>query len=99
VLFGELLPTAAFERAERLAAGADLLLCVGSSLEVYPVAGLPETTLAAGGRLAIITQGPTAFDAQAAVRADGDVVQVLSALLDELGLAPRSDRSTSAPGS
>ena len=36
--------------AERLCAGADLLLCVGSSLEVYPVAGLPELTLAAGGR-------------------------------------------------
>ena len=32
-------------RAEPLAAGADLMLCIGSSLEVYPVAQLPETTL------------------------------------------------------
>ena len=39
VLFGELLPEAAIGRAQELAAGADLLLCVGSSLEVYPVAG------------------------------------------------------------
>ncbi len=62
VLFGELLPVAALQRAERLAAGADVLLCIGSSLEVYPVAGLPELTLSAGGRVAIITQGPTAFD-------------------------------------
>ena len=41
VLFGELLPEAAIERAIALAAGADLLLCVGSSLEVHPVAQLP----------------------------------------------------------
>jgi NAD-dependent deacetylase len=57
VLFGEMLPVGAIARAERLAAAADLLLCIGSSLEVYPVAGLPELTLAAGGKLAIITQG------------------------------------------
>ena len=56
VLFGELLPQSEIAEAERLCAGADLLLCVGSSLEVYPVAGLPELTLAAGGRLAIVTQ-------------------------------------------
>ena len=54
-------------RRSALCAGADLLLCVGSSLEVYPVAGLPELTLAAGGRLAIVTQGPTPYDR----RADG----------------------------
>ena len=45
VLFGELLPRGAIEEAERLCAGADFLLCIGSSLEVYPVAGLPELTL------------------------------------------------------
>jgi NAD-dependent deacetylase len=87
VLFGELLPVAAFERAERLAAGADLLLCVGSSLEVYPVAGLPELTLASGGQLAVITQGPTAVDRFAEVRMQGDVVDGLEALGAALGLA------------
>jgi NAD-dependent deacetylase len=86
VLFGELLPMAALSRAERLAADADLLLCIGSSLEVYPVAGLPEVTLAAGGRLAIITQGPTAFDRYATVRMQGDVVDELEALRAALGL-------------
>lgn len=86
VLFGELLPVAAMDRAERLAAGADLLLCIGSSLEVYPVAGLPELTLAAGGSLAIITQGPTAFDRYAAVRMLGDVVDELEALRAALEL-------------
>jgi NAD-dependent deacetylase len=86
VLFGELLPVAALNHAERLAAGADLLLCIGSSLEVYPVAGLPEVTLSAGGSLAIITQGPTTFDRQAAVRMQGDVVDELEALRAALGL-------------
>jgi NAD-dependent protein deacetylase/lipoamidase len=86
VLFGELLPVEAFARAERLAAGADVLLCVGSSLEVYPVAGLPEVTLAAGGTLAVITQGSTPFDGIASVRMRGDVVAELEALRSALEL-------------
>ena len=84
VLFGELLPVAAIERAEQLAAGAELLLCIGSSLEVYPVAGLPELTLDSGGQLAIITQGPTPYEGRAVVRMQGDVVQELQALLSAL---------------
>src|ERR671924_484939 len=84
VLFGELLPEAAMAEAQDLSSRAELLLCVGSSLEVYPVAGLPELTLAAGGRLAIVTQGPTAYDAAAAVRMDGDVVDDLTAVLAAL---------------
>jgi NAD-dependent deacetylase len=87
VLFGELLPVAALERAEALAAGADVLLCIGSSLEVYPVAGLPEVTLGAGGRLAIITQSATPFDRFASVRLEGDVVEELEGLRSALGLA------------
>ena len=86
VLFGEYLPVEAMARAETLAAGADLMLCIGSSLEVYPVAGLPETTLAAGGQIAILTQGPTPLDRRAAVRMGGDVVEELEALLAALGL-------------
>jgi NAD-dependent deacetylase len=84
VLFCEMLPVAAMEEAESLAARADLMLCVGSSLEVYPVAGLPSVTLGRGGRLAVITQGPTPFDQGAAVRMDGDVVADLEALLAAL---------------
>ncbi len=86
VLFGEYLPVEAITRAEALAAAADLMLCIGSSLEVYPVAGLPETTLAAGGRIAILTQGPTPFDRRATVRMSGDVVEELRAVLAALEL-------------
>jgi NAD-dependent deacetylase len=85
VLFGELLPERALARASALAASADLLLCVGSSLEVWPVAGLPESTLAAGGAVAIVTMGPTPYDSAAAVRLDGDVVEELEALVAALG--------------
>ena len=81
VLFGELLPDDAMQRAYEFASGADLLLCVGSSLEVYPVAGLPHITLGAGGALGIVTRGPTPVDHLAAVRRDGDVVTELEALV------------------
>jgi NAD-dependent deacetylase len=87
VLFGEYLPEVALKRAEALAASADLMLCVGSSLEVYPVAQLPAVTLAAGGRLAIVTQGTTPFDRRAAVRCGGDVVDELGAAVELLGLS------------
>lgn len=80
VLFGELLPEAAMERATQLAAEADLLLCVGSSLEVHPVARLPMITMGRGGDVAIVTQGPTPFDDRAAVKLDGNVVAELQAL-------------------
>ena len=60
VLFGELLPDDAMERAQALADGAGLMLVVGSSLEVHPVAGLPADTLTRGGRLAIVTRSADA---------------------------------------
>jgi NAD-dependent deacetylase len=84
VLFGELLPEAAMARASVLAASCDLLLCVGSSLEVYPVGGLPQLTLAAGGQVALVTKGPTPYDDVAAVKLDGDVVDELEAVLELL---------------
>ena len=84
VLFGEFLPQGALEEAYALAAGADLLLCVGSSLEVHPIAQLPGVTRANGGAVAVVTQGPTPLAARAAVRLDGDVVSDLRAVLDAL---------------
>ena len=86
VLFGELLPERALAEAHALAADADLMLCIGSSLEVHPVAGLPALTRRAGGRLALVTQGPTPLDSLAAVRLSGDVVQELEALRAALGV-------------
>jgi NAD-dependent deacetylase len=87
VLFGEMLDSATLSRARALCEGADLLICIGSSLEVHPVAGLPLLTDAADGSVAILTQGPTPLDSLAAVRLRGDVVAELGALLDELAIA------------
>jgi NAD-dependent deacetylase len=84
VLFGELLDEAAMSRASALAAGADLMLCVGSSLEVWPVAELPEVTLTGGGAVAIVTRSATPYDGRAAVRLGGDVVAELEAVLAAL---------------
>ena len=84
VLFGEWLPADALDRAYALAAEAELLLCVGSSLEVHPIAQLPGITRSAGGQVAVVTQGPTPWDHRAAVRLDGDVVAELEALVAAL---------------
>jgi NAD-dependent deacetylase len=85
VLFGELLPALAMAEAEELCSGADLLLCVGSSLEVHPVAALPELTIGHGGTLAIVTKSSTPYDDDAAIRLDGDVADELQAVLAALG--------------
>jgi NAD-dependent deacetylase len=84
VLFGELLPEQAIADAQSLAAEADLMVCIGSSLEVYPVAGLPAITRGAGGRLALVTKGPTPYDRDAELKLDGDVVAELDAVLAAL---------------
>jgi NAD-dependent deacetylase len=84
VLFGELLPPGALERAGELCAGADVLLCIGSSLEVHPAAGLPLLTQRSGGRVAILTKGPTPLDDLAEVRLSGDVEEELQALRSAL---------------
>ncbi len=85
VLFGEMLPEPAVTRATELAESAELMLCVGSSLIVHPVAGLPQLTLDRGGALAIVTKGETPYDGAAAVKLEGEVDEELVALLDALG--------------
>jgi NAD-dependent protein deacetylase/lipoamidase len=80
VLFGELLPEAAVERAFALAEASDLILCCGTSLEVHPVAGLPGVVLERGGVLAILTDGPTPYDDEAAYRLHGPLAELLPRL-------------------
>ncbi len=77
VMFGELLPEQAIDRAFELAGRAGLFLVVGSSLEVYPVAGLPEAALAAGAALAIVNRGPTAYDRRADLKIDAAAGETL----------------------
>jgi NAD-dependent deacetylase len=86
VMFGELLPAAAIERAQALAAEADLLLVVGSTLEVHPVAALPGETLAAGGKLAIVNRGSTPWDPRAELTLDAGAGETLRALASALDI-------------
>ena len=67
VFFDELLPPGAMERATELAGEARLMLVIGSGLEVYPVGGLPQVTLDAGGQVAVVNQTPTWVDGRAAL--------------------------------
>jgi NAD-dependent deacetylase len=84
VFFDELLPPGVIDRAYELAGEARLLLVVGSSLEVYPVAELPRTTLEAGGKVAVVNRTPNWVDGRAALRLDGSAGDVLTAAVAAL---------------
>ncbi len=84
VLFGEMLPEEAISDAYALAAEADLIVCVGSSLEVFPVATLPGVTRDGGGRIALDHPGPDALRRRRRVKLDGDVVKELAAVMAAL---------------
>jgi NAD-dependent deacetylase len=84
VFFEEMLPEPAIDRAYELAGEARLLLVVGSSLEVWPVAELPSVTKAAGGRVAIVNVGPTSFDGGAALKIEDSAGEVLEGVLRHL---------------
>ena len=60
----------------------------GHVVVVGSVAGLPQIALAAGAKLAIVTQGPTPYDGDAEIKLDGDVVEEMSAMLASLDRSP-----------
>ena len=81
VLFGDMLG-ADFEIATKVLSGCQLLLVVGSSLQVYPVAALPRFAR----RLVIINRDPTPWDDKAELVLRDDIVSVFENLMRELGL-------------
>jgi NAD-dependent deacetylase len=90
VMFGELLPAAEIDRATELARRAALLLVVGTSLEVWPVAGLPEETLRGGGELAIVNRDPTPYDDHAALVVHASAGETLAACAERLSTTSSS---------
>jgi len=62
VLFEELLPHAAWKGSMEAMESCDLLLVLGSSLVIYPVAQLPSTALSSGARLVIVNLQDTPYD-------------------------------------
>jgi NAD-dependent deacetylase len=67
VSFGQALPVDVLEESAELATASDLFLAIGSSLVVYPAAGLPEVAKRAGAKLVIINRDRTDQDASADV--------------------------------
>ncbi len=83
VLFGELLPPA-LGLADAELARCDLLVCCGSSLQVYPVAGFPDRVIGNGGAIAVVNLGPTTADDRARVRLELKTGEALPALVTRL---------------
>ncbi len=81
ISFGQALVPEDIARAEQAAAEADLLLAVGSTLTVYPAAGVVPLAKAAGARLVIVNGEPTAFDDMADAVLRGPIGELLPALV------------------
>ncbi len=84
-LFGEGLPQDALRLAMGWARKAELMIVAGSSLRVWPVAGLPEMTLNSGGRLAVLNAEATPYDAEAVLVERSRLEDFLPMLADRLG--------------
>ncbi len=82
ILFGEQLPQKAWFEAQREARNCDLMVVVGSSLEVLPVAGLPMQAIDRGAHLIIINNSDTYLNVRADVVLREDVAAVLPAIAE-----------------
>jgi len=80
ISFGQALVPEVIERALRAAAEAEVLLAVGSTLQVYPVAGMVPEAKAAGARVVIVNAEPTALDALADALLPGSISDILPRL-------------------
>jgi NAD-dependent deacetylase len=81
ISFGQQLVPEVIDRAMDAAGEADLLLAVGSTLQVYPVAGAVPRAKSAGARIVIVNAEPTAFDEVADVVFRERIGDLLPALL------------------
>ncbi|WP_461245997.1 SIR2 family NAD-dependent protein deacylase [Treponema sp. R6D11] len=81
--FGEGLPADALRQATAESQKADLMLVLGTSLTVFPAAGMPEYTLRNGGKIIIVNNMPTPLDSRALLHFDdlGSVFEELQKCL------------------
>jgi len=92
ISFGQALEPSVIDRAMRVAEEADLLLAIGSSLTVYPVAGAVALAKSAGARVVILNAEPTPLDHLADAVLRGAIGEVLPQLVNANGL-PRTSRT------
>jgi NAD-dependent deacetylase len=81
ISFGQPLDPLTVDRAEAAAENCDVLLAVGSSLTVYPAAGLVPLARSAGAQVIVLNAEPTPFDPIAAAVIRGSISEVLPALV------------------
>jgi NAD-dependent deacetylase len=81
ILFGEQLPQAAWQAAQRATRQCDLMLVAGSSLEVLPVAGLPVQALDHGAHLIIINNTATYVNVRADIVITEDVATIIPEIM------------------
>lgn len=84
ISFGQALVPEVIERAMRAAAEAEVLLAVGSSLQVYPIAGAVPAAKSAGARVVIVNAEPTALDDLADALLPGSISAILPRLCADL---------------
>jgi len=84
ISFGQALVSEDLERAEDAARACDLLLAVGSTLSVYPVATMVPTAKCSGARIVILNGSPTEMDALADVVVSGPLGITLPRVLARL---------------
>lgn len=82
VLFGEPLNALVLQRAVELATNCDLMLIIGSGLEVFPAASLPTYASRNGARLVLVNLAPTAFDELAEVVLAGKAGEILPGVVE-----------------
>jgi NAD-dependent deacetylase len=80
ISFGQALVPEVIDRAMQAAGEADVLLAVGSSLQVYPIAGAVPLAKRAGARVVIVNAEPTPFDDLADAVFNDSISAVLPAL-------------------
>lgn len=92
ILFGEQLPATIICEAKALIDEADLIVVVGSSLEVMPAASMPIPALNAGAKLIILNNEPTYLDIRADFVIRDDVADVLPMILQEVLREPQETK-------
>ena len=86
ISFGQAMPQSAMKRAAQHAVDSDVFLAIGSSLVVFPAAGLPKAAKEHGARLVIINQEPTGLDEAADMVVRADIGAVLEATILKMRL-------------
>ena len=81
ISFGQSLEVDALERAQVAAQECDLLICVGTSLGVFPVANMVPIAKNFDAEIVIVNAEPTGFDELATVLVPGSISQVLPIML------------------